>query len=1158
MASRNRRRFLKQALAGGTGLVLVLLVIAPTAARAQSGDAGAGRACADLGGVDLVDVGGAGSRVTSATEASSRGAAVCAVEGVLAPTIGFKVQLPLQAWNGRYLQVGCGGLCGRASLEVGAADGCAPLEAGGFAIASTDMGHQGMGGEFGQDPRKREDFAHRGVHLTAVASKKLIRAFYGRDAAHAYFTGCSDGGREALVEAQRYPGDFDGIVAGAPAMNFQVQNSLYHAWQARSNTAADGKAILAASRLPLVHRAVLAECDGKDGQVDGLIADPRACRFEPAALLCRANPSEPAADCLTAAEVEAVRRLYDGPRDAATGERLTIGGPQPGSELAWAGVFVPRTADQPIFSERIALDALRNLVFERNPPAGFGLGDLRFDRATFDRLRPLHPLYDATDPDLSAFAGRGGKLILWHGWADPHISPINTIAYHEAVERALGRQRTGGFERLYLLPGVYHCSGGEGPSVIDLLTPLLDWVERGVAPDAVVARPPAGGNRSRPVYPYPSLARYAGRGDPNDAASYGRAAPRVSAASPDWAGSDFYRPRTAIASPPVASARVVAAAAPVAPLFKSDTYRSGGSVLPYRYFAPGGPQAASAKRPLVLFLHGEEARGRDNLAQLTSSEGATIWVERDHLAKNPTYVLAPQAPPGADWGRDPVYRDTVALLKQFLAGHPDVDPDRLYVVGFSMGGTGAWTMLLRNPGLFAAAIPISGNANAFLPDAKAFAGIRNTPVLPVHSLDDPVSPVSGTQNAVDAMVAAGDQSVGFNSQIWGLGAVLPAHEAWRPAFHDYEVVYNWLFEQSLSRTNRGTVAPSSLYTLRDLGGGVAQIWDYYLGTVYVIERPDKALVIDTGMGTGNLYEFIRQHVLRNKDVDLEIAVTHDHFDHVSGLSSFVGVPQLKKVHVHPEDAELVKRLLKGDAGKVHFVADGDEVPLGGGTVGVIHVPGHTFGSLVYSYENNLYTGDAVGSGDLWMGFTPMSIEEYLGSLGHLLDRVGDRPLAILSGHTGEFRSPLGTAYLRQLLACASGLVDGSLHGTPYRRTVGGQVSLGLAATVGRATIVHDPNNVRATKGALRSLGIGAGSLSSSFRPFRFFYSASVGPDVAVATLTPVALARDSRGVSVNGTKVEKGAAYEATLQPGRNAFSIVVTAADGAETRYELAVNRGR
>jgi glyoxylase-like metal-dependent hydrolase (beta-lactamase superfamily II)/poly(3-hydroxybutyrate) depolymerase len=612
-----------------------------------------------------------------------------------------------------------------------------------------------------------------------------------------------------------------------------------------------------------------------------------------------------------------------------------------------------------------------------------------------------------------------------------------------------------------------------------------------------------------------------------------------------------------LAWPAAASAKVVAAAAALAPLFQSATYRAGdGSSLPYRYYAPSGSERARARRPLVLFLHGEEAAGTDNLAQLTSSEGATIWVEPDHLAKNPTYVLAPQAPSGFDWGREPVYRDTVELLRQFVAGHRDVDPDRVYLVGFSTGGTGVWTMLLRNPGLFAAAIPISGNANAFLSDEKAFAGIRNTPVLPVHSCDDPLSPVSGTQNAIDAMVAAGDQSVAFNSQIWGLGAVVPAHDAWLPAFHDYEVVYNWLFDQSLARTSHGAVAPSSLYTLRDLGAGVAQIWDYYLGTVYVIERSDKALVIDTGMGTGNLYEFIRRNVLRNKGIDIEIAVTHDHFDHVSGLSGFVGVPQVKKIYVHPEDGDLVKGLMKGDAGKVQLVADGDAISLGGGSVEVIHVPGHTFGSVVYWYENNLYTGDAVGTGDLWMGFTPMSIEEYIGSLRQLLDRIGARELAVLGGHTGECRSPLGVLYLHQLLACATGLVDGSLTGAPYRRTVGGLPSLGHAATVGRATIVHDLNNVHATRGALRSLVVGTGSLSPAFRPYRFFYSASVGSDVAVETMAPVAMARDSRAVSVNGESLERGAAYKGSLQPGPNAFSIVVTTADGASRSYRLTVNR--
>jgi feruloyl esterase len=524
------------------------------------------------------------------------------VEGTLAPSIGFKVMLPTKTWTQRYLQLGCGGLCGNISLEAGAADGCAPLDAGGFVIAATDMGHQGMGGTFGRDAQKRTDFAYRAVHLTAVAAKRIIETFYGRPAAYSYFNGCSDGGREALVEAQRFPDDFNGIIAGAPAMNFQVQNSFYHAWQARSNTGPDGKPIVLADRLPLLHREVLRQCDALDGDTDGLIADPRVCHVKLEPLACKAGSAgergetrDPA--CLSAVELEAVRRLYDGPRDARTGRRLTIGGPQPGSELAWAGVFVPRSAAEPIFSKIIALDALRNLVFDTDPPANFDLADFSFDEATFNRLRARHPLFDATNPDLSAFAKAGGKLILWHGWADPHISPLNTIAYHDAVGKFMGGSANG-FERLYLLPGVYHCGDGEGPSKVDFLTPLLDWVERGAAPQAVATRPgernrrPGGFGQPpalvkaarrgpsqdkpmpevprgaaaddhppfeafalpespvaagavamtgpRPLYPYPMVTTYDGKGNRSASSSYMPREPAPVQQPVEWAGSDFY------------------------------------------------------------------------------------------------------------------------------------------------------------------------------------------------------------------------------------------------------------------------------------------------------------------------------------------------------------------------------------------------------------------------------------------------------------------------------------------------------------------------------------------------------------------------------------------------------------------------------------------
>jgi len=548
--------------------LLSWLAGAPTpAAAADFAVVAAAKPCAALASVDLSDIGGAGSEVTSASEIDGGGKTFCAIEGTLAPSIGFRVELPATSWTQRYLQVGCGGLCGMINLEIGAADGCVPVTEGNFVVATTDMGHQGMDPGFGRDRQKRVDFAYRGVHLTSLAAKKLIAAYYGQPERRSYFTGCSDGGREAVMEALRYPDDFDGIAAGAPAMLFQFQNSLHHAWLALSNTGADGKPIVIASRLPILHKAVVAACDGLDGLVDGLISDPRLCHFDPRTIACAADAADSSA-CLTSAEVAAVRKFYEGPIDAATGERLTVGEEQYGSELAWAGVFVPETADQPIFSTTIALGALQNLIFAEDPPAGYTLADLKFDKATVDLLRARHRLFDATSPDLRPFAASGGKLILWHGWADPHISPLTTIAFHEALEKEMGTAAVADFERFYLLPGVYHCGQGEGMASVDFLTPLMSWVEDGTAPDAVVTRaqtdggnsfglpttrdkaPPAGASavpaeppvlRSRPVYPYPALARYVG-GDPNAAASFVRGEPLYTAPTKPWAGEDFFRP----------------------------------------------------------------------------------------------------------------------------------------------------------------------------------------------------------------------------------------------------------------------------------------------------------------------------------------------------------------------------------------------------------------------------------------------------------------------------------------------------------------------------------------------------------------------------------------------------------------------------------------
>jgi feruloyl esterase len=354
-----------------------------------------------------------GAKVTieEATERLVEGQRYCAVRGTITPKIGFEVRLPASAWTQRYLQVGCGGLCGVLDIRVEHADECVPLKDHSTVLASTDMGHKGrnMGdGAFGTDPQARIDFAYRGVHLTALTAKALVKQYYGQEPKRSYFSGCSDGGREALMEAERFPADFDGIAAGAPAMNFQVQNTFYHAWMYTVNHRADGSAILTAAQLPALHAAALVACDAVDGLKDGQITDPRACRFDPATALCKAGQAQD--HCLSSEQVEVARKFYAGPSDAS-GHHFTVGGPQVGSELAWRGVFVPDDALGHVMSQDAALGTLRYLAFPTNPGESYSLADFHFDQATFKRLDALHPLYDATDTDLSAFVARGGKLL---------------------------------------------------------------------------------------------------------------------------------------------------------------------------------------------------------------------------------------------------------------------------------------------------------------------------------------------------------------------------------------------------------------------------------------------------------------------------------------------------------------------------------------------------------------------------------------------------------------------------------------------------------------------------------------------------------------------------------------------------------------------------
>lgn len=486
--------------------------------------------CASLAGLDLAPA--TGAKTTLAAQEVAGPQAYCAVTGTIAPAIRFEVRLPLAGWTQRFLQTGCGGLCGNLRINPEKAEGCAPVTDGSIALASTDMGHQGMDSAWGNNSQQREDFAHRGVHVTALAAKALIKAFYGQPQRFAYFSGCSDGGREALIEAQRYPMDFDAIAAGAPALNFAAQNSFHHGWLARANTGRDGAPLLTAVDMPLLHKAVLKACDGLDGLVDGQITDPRQCRYDPAPLRCRGAPKP--GKCLSAAQITAVRRIYAG-ASAPDGRKLEVGAIMRGSELEWVGVFVPPVKTAPIMSARFADDTINHLLFTPNPDPPYTIASLPFTAAMEAREAEARRRYNADNPDLSRFAAHGGKLILWHGWADPHISPMNTIDYYDKVGLALGEGPRDRAVRLFLFPGMGHCGGGDGPHAFPLLAALMAWRETGAAPQMLMAHraPPEEAGpppplmarrplppRSRPVFAYPVVAKFKGHGSPDRAFSF--------------------------------------------------------------------------------------------------------------------------------------------------------------------------------------------------------------------------------------------------------------------------------------------------------------------------------------------------------------------------------------------------------------------------------------------------------------------------------------------------------------------------------------------------------------------------------------------------------------------------------------------------------------
>jgi Tannase and feruloyl esterase len=505
--------------------------------------------CAALGQADFSTISGASTTIVSAAPVSASSNTLgdyagCEVNGLIAPQIQFQLILPTQNYQGKYLQLGCGGYCGTDTLSAPAASyGCVPVTTGQFAEATDNEGHSGavFSGAFAADLNLRVDFGYASEHALAVAAKAIIAAFYGHRPAESYYDGCSQGGHEALLEAQRYPADFNGIIAGAPASILTPLNIFYQGWNTLANTGPGGQPILTAADLPPLHAAVVKACDALDGTKDGLIADPFACHWNPRTIQCAPGQTSTAADfCLTAAQVTTVNKLYDGPTNSR-GQLLYPGWELRGSEDNWTPWIVPPGGPESgSIDWGIATQTIKYLMGSTADP-DLTINDIQFTTAYFTKLmNETAGIYDATDPDLTAFRNDGGKLILWQGLADPAISPVGTIAYYQAVQNYMGGPAaTQEFARLFMLPGVSHCGGGDGPDSFNGLGALVNWVQNGQAPASLITSKVVNGavTQTRPVYQYPLIAVDTTGGPITEASSYTPQQPPVHFnANVKWAG----------------------------------------------------------------------------------------------------------------------------------------------------------------------------------------------------------------------------------------------------------------------------------------------------------------------------------------------------------------------------------------------------------------------------------------------------------------------------------------------------------------------------------------------------------------------------------------------------------------------------------------------
>ncbi|MEP6963062.1 MAG: tannase/feruloyl esterase family alpha/beta hydrolase [Acidobacteriota bacterium] len=431
--------------------------------------------------------------------------AFCRVAATLTPSsdssIQIEVWMPATGWNTNLQSVGNGAWAGSIGYPA-----MATALGEGYATASTDTGHTGNVATFiTGHPEKLTDFAYRAVHEMTVAAKALIEANYGRPINKAYWNGCSTGGRQALAEVQRYPADYDGIIAGAPAY-YTTQLQGMQVWTTTvANKTPDS--MVPAAKYALLHDAALAACDARDGVKDGVIETPLKCSFDPKVLLCKGADLP---TCLTEPQVEAARKTYAGPKDSK-GKSL-FPGLEPGSETGWATL----SGQRPM---ALADEVYKFLVFK----------DANWNYLTFEPERDMRlaakeagPLMDSIDPNLKPFFDRGGKLLMYHGWADPGIPPRSSVNYYQSVVDKLGKQATENNVRLFMVPGMGHCGGGGGTSTFSMMSAISPWVEQGKTPESIPASRVRNGqtDRTRPLCAFPKETKYNGIGSTDDAANF--------------------------------------------------------------------------------------------------------------------------------------------------------------------------------------------------------------------------------------------------------------------------------------------------------------------------------------------------------------------------------------------------------------------------------------------------------------------------------------------------------------------------------------------------------------------------------------------------------------------------------------------------------------